>query len=160
MNGIFVLVTYFLCFIRGCELDPDLHYFWKLDSDPHESHYSGDLEAQNGAMKGRGRSQWRRWGSKWSPGGSETRCLRFASLWWGAASGSEAALKWCGSATLAYLFSSPSHVQINEIFIILPSQAWKSAARRKKRRFSTRIGKMAAYRTVPVQYSVHISYKR
>ena len=72
----------------------------------------------------------------------------FASLWWGAASGSEFALKWCRSATPAYLFSSPFTRLIEWNFIILLLQAWKSAARRKKRRCSTRIGKMAAYRTI------------
>ncbi len=39
----------------------------KLDLDPKNS---GAFEAQNGAMKGRGRSRWRLGGSKRSNGGS------------------------------------------------------------------------------------------
>ncbi len=35
-----------------------------------KSENSGALEAQNGAVEGRGRSQWRPRGSKGSPGGS------------------------------------------------------------------------------------------
>jgi hypothetical protein len=34
----------------------------KSDPDPRQSPYSGLVEAQNAAMKGRGRSQWRREG--------------------------------------------------------------------------------------------------
>jgi len=62
---------------RFTDPDPHLHYFWKLDSDPdlhsREKLYpDGEeaLEAQNRAVEGRGRSQWRREGSKWSNGGS------------------------------------------------------------------------------------------
>jgi hypothetical protein len=58
--------------------DPDPLYFGKPDPDPrrikrwldpdlHQSWNSWAVEAQNGAIKGRGWSQWRRGGSKWSP---------------------------------------------------------------------------------------------
>jgi hypothetical protein len=57
----------------------DPHYFWKLDPGPLLSQNSG-AEAQNGAVKGRERSQWRRGGSKWSPGGYADSGRRFASL--------------------------------------------------------------------------------
>ncbi len=67
-------------------LDPN--YFGKLDRDlnksqmpdPHQTQYSGAVEAQNRAIKGRGRSQWRRGGSKWSRLGSVDQWSRFASL--------------------------------------------------------------------------------
>jgi hypothetical protein len=36
----------------------------KLDLDPHWSQNSGALEAQNGAMKGLGRSRWKPGGAK------------------------------------------------------------------------------------------------
>jgi hypothetical protein len=60
----------------------DQHCFWKLDPyphwrekldpdlDPYLNQNSGVLEAQNGALEGRERSQWRRGGQIWSPGGS------------------------------------------------------------------------------------------
>jgi hypothetical protein len=57
-------------------------YFWKLDldldpdfgeelfPDPHLSQNSEALEAEDSAGEGRGRSQWRPGGTKWSSGGS------------------------------------------------------------------------------------------
>jgi hypothetical protein len=75
----------------------DPHYFRKLDQhpDPHyvEKVVSGFgsasksnseellcvVEAQNGAVEGRGRSQWRRGGSQWSTRRSGGHgCRRFA----------------------------------------------------------------------------------
>jgi hypothetical protein len=38
----------------------------RLDPNPHYRQNTGALEAQNGAMEGLGRSQWRRKASKWS----------------------------------------------------------------------------------------------
>jgi hypothetical protein len=49
--------------------DTDPHQSEKLDPEPHQSQNSGDVEAQHGAMTGRGRSQCRREGSKCSRGG-------------------------------------------------------------------------------------------
>jgi hypothetical protein len=58
----------------------DPHYFKKLDPDPHlrEKSWirkvkSGDLEVHNKAVRGRGRSQWKCGGSKWSSGRSEDK---------------------------------------------------------------------------------------
>jgi hypothetical protein len=50
-------------YFEKLEPDPCPHYSEKLDADPHESKNLG-VEAQNGAVEGRGRSQWRRGG--WS----------------------------------------------------------------------------------------------
>jgi hypothetical protein len=52
------------------KLDPYPHWREKLDPDQHLNQNSGVLEAQNGALEGRERLQWRRGGQKWSPGGS------------------------------------------------------------------------------------------
>jgi hypothetical protein len=45
----------------------------KLDPDPHRKF--GALEAQKGAVEGRGRSQWRPRDLKWSPRGSVDQWL-------------------------------------------------------------------------------------
>jgi hypothetical protein len=69
-------------FIPSREADPDPHYIGKPDPDPNLSEKAGSgsalkskfmictVEAQNGAMEGRERSQWSRGGSKWSSAGS------------------------------------------------------------------------------------------
>ncbi len=130
---------------------------WKLGPDPHESHNLGALEAQNRAMEGHGRSQWRlgssKWspgGSKWSPGGTEDQLSQIRITLMTSSIRIWIRIKVMQIGNPGLSVSNPTHVQINEIFIILWLQAWKSAARRKKRRCSTRIGKMAAYRTYPL----------
>jgi hypothetical protein len=47
----------------------DLHYFGKLDLDPHEKQNLGFFEAQNEAVVSRGRSQMERW-SRGGPNGA------------------------------------------------------------------------------------------
>jgi hypothetical protein len=49
--------------------DTEPHQIEKLDPDPHQSQNYEALEAQNGAIEGRGRSQWRHVGSKLRLGG-------------------------------------------------------------------------------------------
>jgi hypothetical protein len=58
-----------ICFRQGC--GSGSANFGSLDPDPHRSQNLEAVEAQNGAVEGRGRLQWRRGGSKWSHGGSE-----------------------------------------------------------------------------------------
>jgi hypothetical protein len=62
----------------------DPHYFGKLDPDPaalqskfrsFRGSKNGAVDANNGAVEGRRRSQWRRGGIKWNPG-------RSVDQWW------------------------------------------------------------------------------
>ncbi len=97
------------------------------DPNPHGSALKSKFWSSRGSKLSRGISQWRVGSSKWSPGGSvDYGGRRFASLWWGAWSGSESAwlwkfgsgsalewkhgsgcaLKWCGTANpWSYLLS-------------------------------------------------------
>jgi hypothetical protein len=51
----YILLLYYLYYFG--KQDPDPHWNEKLDPDPHLIQYSGALEAQNGALEGRVRSQ-------------------------------------------------------------------------------------------------------
>ncbi len=53
---------------------------WKAGSDSAWKSESRSCRAQNGAVEGRERSQWRRGGSKWSRGQPETSGRRFSAL--------------------------------------------------------------------------------
>ncbi len=59
--------------------DPDSIQSQNPEPDPHQIQNSGAVEAQNGAMEGIGRSQWRRGGSIGAVKGLEISGRRFAS---------------------------------------------------------------------------------